>query len=223
VLAAGSQTLTVTFTPTNTTDYITATGAVTLTVNQAIPTLSINASSVAFGSVDIGQPSTQTVTLTSMGNVSVTVNSAAVTGTGFTLSGATLPVTLAPGQTATVGVEFNPTVAGAATGALTINSTSSTNGTAAIALTGTGTAVAYQVNLSWDAPVNSTDPVAGYNVYRAPSGSTMYQLVNPSVESQTAYVDTTVQAGSSYDYIVESVDASGVASAPTSPVLVAIP
>jgi hypothetical protein len=223
VLAAGSQTLTVTFTPTDSNDYSTATGSVTLTVNQAVPTLSINASSVAFGSVNFGQPATQTLTLTSTGNVSVTVNSAAVAGTGFTLSGATLPVTLAPGQTSTLGVEFNPTVTGAATGTLTVSSTSSTNGTATVALTGTGTATSYQVNLSWDAPASSPDPVAGYNVYRAPSGSTLYQLVNPSVESLTAYVDTTVVAGSSYDYIVESVDASGVASVPTSPVLVTIP
>ena len=223
VLAAGSQTLTVTFTPTDSNDYSTATGSVTLTVNQAVPTLSINASSVAFGSVNFGQPATQTLTLTSTGNVSVTVNSATVAGTGFTLSGATLPVTLAPGQTSTLGVEFNPTVTGAATGTLTVSSTSSTNGTATVALTGTGTATSYQVNLSWDAPASSPDPVAGYNVYRAPSGSTLYQLVNPSVESLTAYVDTTVVAGSSYDYIVESVDASGVASVPTSPVLVTIP
>ena len=223
VLAAGSQTLTVTFTPTDSNDYSTATGSVTLTVNQPVPTLSINASSVAFGSVNFGQPATQTLTLTSTGNVSVTVNSAAVAGTGFTLSGATLPVTLAPGQTATLGVEFNPTVTGAATGTLTVNSTSSTNGTATVALTGTGTATSYQVNLSWDAPASSPDPVAGYNVYRAPSGGTLYQLVNPSVESLTAYVDTTVVAGSSYDYIVESVDASGVTSVPTSPVLVTIP
>jgi len=39
VLTAGSQTLTVTFTPTDTTDYNTATKFVTLTVNKATPTI----------------------------------------------------------------------------------------------------------------------------------------------------------------------------------------
>jgi biotin carboxyl carrier protein len=39
VLAAGPQTLSVTFTPTNTTDYNTATGRVTLTVNKVTPTI----------------------------------------------------------------------------------------------------------------------------------------------------------------------------------------
>jgi hypothetical protein len=39
VLSGGSQTLTVTFTPTDTTDYTTATETVSLTVNQATPTI----------------------------------------------------------------------------------------------------------------------------------------------------------------------------------------
>ncbi len=39
VLTAGQQTLTVTFSPTNSTDYTTATGNVTLTVNKATPTV----------------------------------------------------------------------------------------------------------------------------------------------------------------------------------------
>ena len=40
VLSAGSQTLSVTFTPTDATDYATATATVTLTVSQAVPALS---------------------------------------------------------------------------------------------------------------------------------------------------------------------------------------
>jgi len=223
VLAVGSQTLSVIFTPTDSTDYTTATQTVTLTVNQATTTLSINATSVGFGSVTLNTLSTQTVTLTSTGTASVTVNSATVTGTGFTLAGSTFSATLTPGQTATVGVQFDPTTAGAATGQLTITSNSSTNSTAVITLTGTGTAASYSVDVSWDAPTSSTDPVAGYNVYRALSGSSTYQLLNASVDTQTAYADSTVQSGQSYDYEVESVDASGVESVPTSPIAVTVP
>ena len=202
----------------------TGSATLTLTIASAAPVLSINATSVPFGSVALNTPSTQDVTLTSSGTTSVTVNSATVTGTGFTLSsGPTFPVTLTPGQTATLGVEFDPTTAGAATGQLTITSTSSTNGTAVITLSGTGTAGSYAVDLSWEAPTNSTDPVAGYNVYRAPSGSSTYQLLNSSVDGQTTYVDSTVQSGHSYQYIVESVDDSGVESVPTSPITVTIP
>jgi hypothetical protein len=166
---------------------------------------------------------TQTVTLTSNGSAAVTVSSASVTGTGFTLAGSTYSATLAPGQTATLGVQFEPTSTGAATGQLTINSNSTTNSTAAIALTGTGTAASYSVDIGWDAPADSTVPIAGYNVYRAVSGSSSYALLNTALDTQTTYVDSAVQTGVSYDYMIESVDTSGVASAPTSPILVAVP
>jgi large repetitive protein len=51
VLAAGSQTLSVGLTPSNTTDYTTAAGSVVLTVNKATPTvtLSSSASSIVSG------------------------------------------------------------------------------------------------------------------------------------------------------------------------------
>jgi Abnormal spindle-like microcephaly-assoc'd, ASPM-SPD-2-Hydin len=188
------------------------------------PSLSINATSIAFGNVALNTPATQTVILSSTGTSSVTVNSAILVGVGFTLSGQAFPETLNPGQTATLGVEFDPTVLGAAAGVLTIVSTSSTNGTAVIAVTGTGTfPTSYVVDLSWDPPTDSTDPVAGYNIYRSPSGASNYQLLNPSVDGQTTYVDSTVQNGQTYDYIIESVDASGVESVPTGPVSAIIP
>jgi hypothetical protein len=204
----------------------TGSATLTLTIAAAGPTLSINATSVGFGNVGLNTPATQSVTLTSTGTAAVTVNSAvltALTGTGFTFSGPTLPVTLTPTQVATLEVQFDPTAAGAATAQLTITSNSSTNGTVVIPLTGTGTAASYAVDLSWDAPSSSTDPVAGYNVYRAPSGSSMYQLLNLSVDTQTTYVDSTVETGLTYDYIVESVDSSGNESTPTSPIVVTIP
>jgi len=122
-----------------------------------------------------------------------------------------------------VDIVFDPTVAGSAPGTLTVTSTSSTGATATIPLTGTGLAGSYSVQLNWDAPSSSTDPVAGYNVYRAPSGGTTYQLLNSSADAQTTYTDNTVTAGQSYQYQVESVDASGAQGAPTSSVAVTIP
>ena len=77
--------------------------------------------------------------------------------------------------------------------------------------------------MTWDAPTSSSDPVAGYNVYRSPSGGTSYQELNTSAITQTSYVDTTVQDGQTYDYIVESVDASGVTSAPSNMASATIP
>jgi hypothetical protein len=214
----------VTFTPTNTTDYNTAADSVTLPVNQVISILSINATGIGFGNVSLGQPATQTLTLSSTGTGSVTVNSAVMTGTGFTMTAPAFPVTLAPGQTATLGIQFDPTVLGASAGVLTISSTSSSNGLAVVALTGTGTAAtSYAVDLSWDPPTETTDPVVGYNILRSPSGSSNYQLLNSSVDNLTTYVDSTVQTGAAYNYVVESVDGSGNVSVPSSAIAVTIP
>ena len=188
-----------------------------------VPTLTVNATTIAFGDVSLNVLSTQSVTLTSSGTAAVTVSSAVVSGTGFTVSGATFPLTLNPGQTATLTVQFDPTTAVAVTGQLTIVSNSSVNPTDNIILTGTGDSTAYEVNLTWDAPTSSSDPVASYNVYRAPTGSTSYQQINSSTVTTTAYTDTSVLDGQVYDYIVESVDAAGATSSPSNMAAVTIP
>ena len=192
-----------------------------LKLNAAVSMLNINATSVAFGNVGVKTAVTRTVTLSSTGTAAVTVSAATVTGTGFTVSGATFPVNLNPGQTATLNVQFDPIATGAATGQLTIKSNSSSNGTAVISLSGTGTPP--EVDLSWDPPSSSPDPVAGYNIYRSTGGSSSYQLLNSSIDTETTYVDSTVQSGTAYTYYVESVDSSGVKSAPSNNVTVTIP
>src|ERR1019366_2284692 len=97
--------------------------------------------SLGFGSVVLNTAAPpQPVTLTSTGTAPVTVSAVAVTGAGFAILGSTFPVTLNPGQQATLYIQFNPLAVGAATGQLTITSNSSTNGTAVIGLTGKSTA-----------------------------------------------------------------------------------
>ena len=194
-----------------------------LQLNAAVPTLTISPASLAFGDVTVNKPLTLPVTLTSTGTASVTINSAALSGTGFTVSGATFPVTLNPSLGITLDVQFDPTTPGAVTGQLTIKSNSSTNGTVVIILTGTGETVSYQVDLSWEAPISSADPVAGYNIFRSTGGSSAYQLLNSSLDTQTTYVDGNVQSGQTFDYIVKSVDASGVESTPSNQIVVTIP
>jgi hypothetical protein len=151
------------------------------------------------------------------------VNSAAVSGAGFTIIGGSFPVTLNPTQTLTLKLQFDPTTAGAATGQLTINSNSTTGGTANISLSGTGTSSGpHEVDLSWSAPSSSPDPVTGYNVYRA-TGSGSLVLVNSTPDTSVTYVDNTVTSGTSYSYVVKSVDASGVESVASNEITVAIP
>ena len=203
-----------------------STYAIKLNANSTstVATLSLQSTSVAFGDVALNTPSYQSVTLTSSGTASLTISAGAVTGTGFSMSGVSFPVTLGAGQTATLQVEFDPTVAGAASGNVTLTSNSSTGATSTISLNGTGeAATSYQVNLSWDAPSSSPVGVTGYNIYRETGSSGSYQLINSSADASTSYTDSTVACNTSYTYYVESVDAEGDLSAPSNSYTVSVP
>jgi hypothetical protein len=197
-----------------------------LQLTASVSGISITSTSIAFGDVTLNTPATQTITLTSTGALPLIVTSVTISGTGFSVLGATLPVTLSTNQTVTLSVVFDPTTTGAATGQLLIVSDSLANPTETVNLSGTGqtASASYEVNLTWDAPSSSTDPVAGYNVYRSPSGSSSYQLLGTVSSSQLKYTDTdSITDGQTYDYIVESVDASGNESVPSNMAAVTIP
>lgn len=184
--------------------------------------LAVSASSINFGDVLLNTPSTQTLSLSDSSTTPITVSVATATGAGFSVSGATFPLAVGPGQPATLQVTFNPTVAGSSTGTLTIVTTSSTTPTV-VTLGGTGVTVAYQVNLTWDAPNSLDDPIAGYDVFRSGDGGNTYLPMTGSPVIQTAYTDTSVQDGQTYVYMVESVDLGGVQSSPSNLASVMIP
>jgi len=121
---------------------IASAGAVTnrfaLELNAALPILSVGASGASFGNVAVNVPVTQIVALNSTGAATVTISGATVTGSGFALAPTVFPMSLSPGQTASLGVQFDPATAGAATGQLTITSNSSIGSSAVIPLSGTG-------------------------------------------------------------------------------------
>jgi hypothetical protein len=231
-VAAGATSAAFTATATAVTTAQTATltasaGSVTETyaigLGAAVPALTVSPTSVAFGDISLNSPGTETVTLTSSGTAALTISAGAIAGTGFSMSGVSWPVTLNPGQTATLNIQFDPTATGAATGTVTLSSNASSGSTTAISLTGTGETPAYEVDLSWDAPISSSDPVAGYNIYRAVSGSSTYALLNSTADGSTTYADTTVVGGTAYIYYVESVDAEGNQSGPSNTYSVTIP
>ncbi len=118
-------------------------------------------------------------------------------------------------------LQFDPATAGALTGQLTISSNSSTGSTAVVNLSGTGTPVLHEVDLSWNAPTSSPDPVVGYNIYRA-TGSGGFVLINSSPDTAVIYFDNNVISGTGYTYEVKSVDASGGESTAANQVTVTI-
>jgi len=103
--------------------------------------LKASPNSVAFGAVSIGQSASTAVSLVNGGSAPVEITKLNLTGQPFSVvASSDLPVTIAAGGTYSLNVQFNPAATGTATGQLTVASNASTNGTAVIALTGTGMA-----------------------------------------------------------------------------------
>jgi hypothetical protein len=92
-----------------------------------------------FGSLTIGNNQTLGETLTNVGNSSVTISQATVTGAGFTLSGWSLPLTLAVGQSTNFNVVFAPQASGTVNGSVTVVS-DAINSPLSLAISGAGLA-----------------------------------------------------------------------------------
>ena len=110
--------------------------------------LQVNPLSVNFGNVQVGTKSTQPVTITNTGSVSLVILQASVTGSGFSISGLLLPLTLNPGSYKTFNATFSPEVSGLADGniAIVVNILSSP---ISVKLSGTGTSsFTYLLSLS---------------------------------------------------------------------------
>lgn len=182
--------------------------------------LAVNPTSLSFGNVNDGTATSLGVTLTNTGNANETISGVNATGAGFSTSGVSAGITLAPNQSTTLTVAFDPATPGAATGTVTVTS-SATNSPATISLSGTGVAPT-SVALSW---IASTSPdIVGYNEYRGTAlGS--YSKLTSSPFAGTAYTDTTVQSGQhiTYYYVVTAVNSSGVESADSNPVSITVP
>jgi hypothetical protein len=182
-------------------------------------TLSVSPQSVAFGNVLIGTSSKQTVSLSNSSSTSITVNSVGISGTGFSQSSSTMPLTLAAGQSSSVTVTFAPQNSGSVSGALQISSNAS-NPSVSVALSGTGSTVQHSVDVNWGA---STSTVAGYNVYRGTVSGGPYSKINSTLITGLTFTDSTVSSGATYYYVVTAVAADGTESSFSSQVQAVIP
>lgn len=182
--------------------------------------LAASPTSVNFGSVNVGNATTQLISLTNTGAASVGIASVSVSAGFNTTAG--LNITLTPNQSVNIYVSFQPSAAGSATGMLTIASTAA-DSILQVGLSGAGTAVPsaqHSVALDWSA---STSAVAGYNVYRGSTTGGPYAKLNPEVDPVADFNDAGVAGGTTYYYVVTSVDNSNVESAYSNQVAVSVP
>lgn len=188
-------------------------------VNPTGANLAVSPSSLNFGSVTVGFSASLQLTL-SPSNGPVTISSAQVNSSEFTLPGFVLPKTIATGQSAAATIVFTPNASGTASANLTLTSDAA-NSPNMVPLTGVGvSAKAHSTDLSWNP---SIDVVIGYNVYRGGTKGGPYAKINSVLDASTNYTDSTVSAGATYYYVVTDVNANNMESAYSNEVMVVIP
>jgi Abnormal spindle-like microcephaly-assoc'd, ASPM-SPD-2-Hydin len=135
-----TATTTVTVTATSVADN-TKSASATVTVNTAAGILTLNPTSISFGSVIVGQTSPVLLTtLTNTGNAPLTITNDSISAGDFNWGGkGTCNYgTLAPGASCLYSAKFTPTATGTRTATITIYSTAS-NSTVTLPLSGIGT------------------------------------------------------------------------------------
>jgi hypothetical protein len=93
-----------------------ATVAITQALIAAVPT------SVSFGSVTTGNANSQPISVKNAGTANLTVSSASVSGTGFSATGLSTPLTITPGNSSTFSVGFDPSSVGSVSGSVSLTS-----------------------------------------------------------------------------------------------------
>jgi fibronectin type 3 domain-containing protein len=81
----------------------------------------------------------------------------------------------------------------------------------------------HTIHLAWHPPANSRNPVAGYNIYRSSNGGKSFSRVNALPIPKPEYDDATVRRGTTYLYVVKSVDNKGVESGPSNKIRLTVP
>ena len=122
--------------------------------------IAITPSTVAFGNILVGNSQTQAAGITNVGNSNLSISQLSVSGSGYAVSGPSLPYTLPPGQSLYVNVTFAPFTPGTDGGSVAVSASmpsskgskrwkySSTITSATAALSGTGITATSQLAAS---------------------------------------------------------------------------
>ena len=179
--------------------------------------LKVSETSLNFGNVVVSSSEARDVKITNSGNANVTIKGVTVSGSGFSVSGGS-NVTLAPNQSETITVNFNPKSKGSLSGALTVSSNAPT---VKIELGGTGMQGGnHSVGLTWTA---STSPSIGYFIYRRTGTAGSFSRLDSSIDTLTSFTDNNVMDGATYFYVVTTVAAGEAESQFSEEVSVTIP
>jgi len=188
-----------------------ATVSLSGTGEKAFANLAISPPSINFGNLNLKTTGTQNVTLQNTGDISMTIQGITVAGAGFGYASLTPGFSLSPNQSVTFQVWFTPQVQGPASATVSfISPTLSSPATLSLSGDGVAPPVQHTVQLSWNA---SSSAVTGYRVYRSETSGSSYTALTGAPFNALTYADSTVASGTTYYYVVTSVDAAGTESA----------
>jgi Abnormal spindle-like microcephaly-assoc'd, ASPM-SPD-2-Hydin len=156
---------------------------------EPLPTLSVAPSTLSV-STKVGSSNTVPVSVINTGTSPVTVSQVVVSGKGFALSGATVPMTLASNKSASFNIVFAPTDTGSVSGTVNI-STDAGHRPASLPLNGAGSTTTPIVSAVQVSPEVSTP---------APGGTIKFAALIQGATSNTAVnwsttIGTITQAG----------------------------
>src|SRR5258708_341805 len=185
--------------------------------------LAPSSTTVNFGNVRIGSTSLRTLTLTNTGAASVMIADTTVVGSEFRVIGVMSSISLAPGKSQAVQVEFAPKTGGSSSGSLVVASDASDP---ALTLPLSGTSIA--------GPSITTEPAnqsvavgqkATFDVIATGSGTLSYQwnknaiaIAGETLASYTTPASTNPDSGASFTVTVS--DAAGSATSNAAPLTV---
>jgi len=191
------------------------------TTSDASGTLSVSPAAVTFGNVAVGSASNQSLSVTNSGTVAITISQATVTGAGFTMGGASLPLTLSPGNTFTFTASFDPTAAGNDSGSLSIVSPQLSS-PLAISMSGTGMAVAPAITSQPLSESVLTGQTATFSVTASGTAPLSYQwsqngtaITGATSSSYTTPAETTSANGAKFAVVVSNTAGSVTSNSAT--------
>src|SRR5712672_552192 len=200
---------------------LTSAGSPTKPGSSSAPgVLAPSAKTVNFGNVRIGSTSLRTLTLTNTGTAAVMISDATVFGSAFRIIGITSAVSLAPGKTQPLQVEFAPKAGGNSSGSLVVASDASDP---ALTLPLTGTSIAGPSITA--EPANQSVAVgqtATFDVIATGSGTLTYQwkknaiaIAGATSASYTTPASTNTDNGASFTVTVSDAAGSATSSSAT--------
>jgi hypothetical protein len=190
--------------PTNPTVAISLTGSGT---NSQVGQLTANPASINFGNVNTGSSVTKQIVLTNTGNAAVKISQLSATGSGFTVSGVSVPSTVNASQSVTLTVAFASTAVASASGTVTV--TSDANGSPLlIPLTATGAQAGLNVSpasFDFGSLVDGLTKSQGFSITNTGSGPLTIAQISVNGSGFTASglaTPSTLGAGQSTSFSV---------------------